>query len=205
MMVEEWGHTRLISVNNVVGRWGGSTFVFHDNFPKLPCIRPTGGEFLLEMGEFSIPDRVASLMMDKLRQVMGEPEAVKILGPKSFHGGMFIDNQAECILKIRPGVSYGRDEINFVPVHCCNVLITFQFKSPGTGQMQRKCAWSSVDYRCLHAKKPQTFTITEVNDNWEVLEISVFGWTLPEIINMRSEGDTNTMLLITFHKGCNHW
>lgn len=116
---------------------GGSKFVFHghDNFPKLPCIRTAGEEFLLEMGDFRIPDRVVLflhclkasqsagvLLMDKLRQVIGEPGAVTILGPKSFHGGMFIDNQAECILKIRTGISYVRDGINFIPIHCCNVL-----------------------------------------------------------------------------------
>lgn len=61
-------------------------------------------------------------LMDMLHQVMGEPGAVTILGPKSFHWGMFIDNQAEYILKIRPGFSYGRDGINFIPIHCCNVL-----------------------------------------------------------------------------------
>lgn len=93
---------------------GESKFLFHrlDCFLELPHIRATGGKFLLKVGDFGIPDcssgfipalpkgktvnsRLGVPLMDKLRQVMGDPGTVTILTPKTFQRGRVITHLAK--------------------------------------------------------------------------------------------------------------
>ena len=104
-------------------------FVFHglNCGPKLPRISTTRCKLLLEVRNFGWPDGLGGFvpalpegkpiswrlrgfspkiifLTNKLCQVMRKPRTKAIFNPVSFQWGVFINNKAESILKVRPSI-----------------------------------------------------------------------------------------------------